>query len=434
MTKKTQNFFNEILLYSGQYALFYIIMNFSKDGFKYFNDTGHTILLLILIIQTFFLVYFGKKPIPRFLGSLIAPFFYTLVEFKIDYSFVFNLAHLFFWIFSIIIGSLQAIQLNLKNIKHKKLNEFFITFINITIFLFIYFYFDLKLELLKELNNGVIDEKTFSLKLQINYFNENLKIFLTDPAHIYIIIGGILLAISIAFGRIKILKLNEKIKYLFGIYVDSNIRDKILEDGKGISEKLEATILFSDIRNFTKTSESASPESITKMLNLYFSYWSNIAKKNNGIIDKYIGDAVMIVFKSKTSEIDAVKSAFEMLDSLENIQNILKKEKLPKLENIGIGIHKGEVIAGDIGGNNRLNYTYIGDTVNIASRLESLCKKFQSNIIISKIIFDLLPFKYKKLFIYHNNKILLKGKKEKIKICLYKIINLSYLKYYNCFH
>jgi hypothetical protein len=289
---------NELLLYSGQYALFYIIMNFCKDRIGYFSDLGHVFLIFVLIIQTFFLIKFGNKVIQRILGSLIAPLMYSIIEFRLDYEFILNSAHIFFWIFSICIGIVQALQIKTTNMKIRKLNEVVITLLNILMFLFIYFYFDLFISSQDLLKQGIITQEIFNRQLNITKLVENISTFIKDPTHVYIIIGGVLLTASIATGRIEILKLNEKIKELFGKYVDKNVRDKILTDGIGRSEKKELCILFSDIRNFSTISESNSPKDITKMLNVYFSEWAETANKYNGIIDKYIGDAVTNSFIS----------------------------------------------------------------------------------------------------------------------------------------
>ncbi len=132
---KIRNFFNELLLNSGQYALFYILMNFSNEKLLYFKDFGHTMLLFLLIFQTIFLVFYGSKPTFRFVGSLIVPFFYTIIEFQIEYEFIYNTAHIFFWVFSILGGLSQSLQIKVKNMVFKKINEYFFTFLNVITFL-----------------------------------------------------------------------------------------------------------------------------------------------------------------------------------------------------------------------------------------------------------------------------------------------------------
>jgi len=415
---KLRSFLNELLLYSGQYALFYVIMNFSKEGIFYFQDKGHTLLLFILALQTIFLVYFGHKAFWRFLGSLIAPLFYTIIEYELDFQFAFNIAHIFFWFFSIPIGLIQAIQIKTERIAVKKVNEILITFLNILIFLFIYFYFDLKLGLEELLLDNSIDSAMYAERLTIFFLGGGILTFLTDPAHIYILVGGVILALSLAIGRVEILELNEEIKRLFGRYIDKGIRDRILRDGSGVSEKTEVCVLFSDIRNFTSISERFNPEEITAMLNLYFTEWELLSREFGGIIDKYIGDAVMMIFRDDQERASerAALCALSMLKSLPEIKDKLEEKGLPVLQDIGIGLHYGPVIAGDIGSRNRVDYTYIGDSVNIASRLEGVCKDIPSNLVVSHAVYQDLPGKLQEQFSRNKEDIYLKGKAQPIQI------------------
>jgi adenylate cyclase len=180
-------------------------------------------------------------------------------------------------------------------------------------------------------------------------------------------------------------------------------------------------VLFSDIRNFTSISEKYEPEEITAMLNFYFGKWAQAAKEHEGIIDKYIGDAVMIVFKDEKNKAvtNALNCALKLLNERESIKFELADRKLPVFDDIGIGINFGTVIAGDIGGAERVDYTYIGDTVNIASRLESMCKEFNRHLIISSDSYDLLSEGNKKLFSKSYRTIQLKGKNQNTDIYLF---------------
>ncbi len=409
-------FFDELLLFSGQYALFYVLMNFTMYGLGYFSNLGHTFLLAALVLQTAFLVKYGSRPKARLLGSLIAPFFYTLLELREGFDFILNTGHIFFWIFSLIIGVLQALGLKTQNQKLKVVYEFVITNVNVLIFFFIYFYFDLKLEIMEGLPDGNISAYQLKESLEIYNIETGFVSFISDATHIYIITGGIVLSLSLAMGRIKIIKLKNKINELFGTYVDKDIRDKIMTKIGGRSESREICILFSDIRNFSSISENNPPDRITRMLNLYFTEWDNITERNHGVIDKYIGDAVMVLFgisEPDSSCENAVQSAFHMLENLERINKRLAGEGLPVIENIGIGINSGGIIMGDIGSEKRKNFTVVGDNVNIAARLESLCKTHGIRLIVSESTYRQLTEGTQKRFKYLGD-LELKGKSEKI--------------------
>lgn len=411
-------FFNELLLYSGQYALFYIIFNFSDSGILYFTDIGHTLLLFILVVQTLILVKWGSKPLIRFLGSLIAPLVYTLIEIPEGLEFILNTGHVFFWVFSVLIGVLQAIYLISAKQKTRIFLEFIITSINVLIFMFVYFVFDVNIKYEEQYTQGLINQHQYLDSLEVTNVLNGLADFLDDPVHIYLIFAGLLLSASLAIGRVKLLKLKDKINELFGKYVDKDFRDRIVLNEEGKSEKKEVCILFSDIRSFTSISEKYPPDKITQMLNYYFSEWDKTVTENNGIIDKYIGDAIMVLFgiNDSTGACDnAVRSAEVMLKRLDDIKGFLLQNDMPVFENIGIGINFGEIIVGDIGSSSRKNYTVIGDNVNIASRLEHLCKKYKTPLIISestyKNLSDPLSENFKPL-----GKVMLRGKSEAFKV------------------
>lgn len=159
------------------------------------------------------------------------------------------------------------------------------------------------------------------------------------------------------------------------------------------------------------------------MLNLYFSEWSEYAKKYHRIIDKYIGDAVMIVFENSNKQTAckmAVSCAIDMFSKVKPLNEKLKNNGLPQLEGIGIGIHFGDVIAGDIGSLDRANYTYIGDNVNVTSRIESLTKRAKKHILISKDVYLHLDEETQKDFIKTKQAIKLKGRKNTVYIYYYR--------------
>ncbi|MBT4290122.1 MAG: adenylate/guanylate cyclase domain-containing protein [Deltaproteobacteria bacterium] len=411
-------FFDELLLFSGQYALFYILMNFTHDRLQYFTNIGHTLLLLILFFQTIVLVRFGEKPIYRFMGSLIAPLCYSILEMREGLEFLFNTGHVFFWIFSSITGLFQALQIKTLTQKLKLTLEFLITTINVTTFIFIYFYFDLKLSFGEHLANGSISKNQYQEYLNVSFVLEGLSDFLQDPAHIYIILGGLILSISLSIGRMRIIQLKDKVNDLFGKYVDKEIRDKILTVHGSDSERKEIAILFSDIRSFTAISEHHRPDEITKMLNFYFSQWDQSIVKYKGVIDKYIGDAVMVLFgisDNSSACNNAVACAMDMLKKMDHLKKELGRLNLPVIENIGVGVNFGSVIIGDIGSQQRKNFTVIGDNVNIASRLESLCKEKKVPLIISERTYTRLNSSLKSSF-KSLDEALLKGKSDKLNV------------------
>ncbi|MCE5301334.1 MAG: adenylate/guanylate cyclase domain-containing protein [Spirochaetia bacterium] len=168
-----------------------------------------------------------------------------------------------------------------------------------------------------------------------------------------------------------------------GAYLDPALKKEL--EGRGSNEiylggkTKTATIFFSDLRGFTHMTESSEPERVIKILNDYFSMATKIIEKNNGTVNKYIGDAVMAVFEEPPKYRDfkdADKAVISALDIQEHFKVLLakwnreKKPGEPELQlGLGVGLARGEVIAGNIGSEERMEYTVIGDTVNFASRL-----------------------------------------------------------------
>lgn len=174
-----------------------------------------------------------------------------------------------------------------------------------------------------------------------------------------------------------------------GKYLSQDIMQNVVQNIDDIrlgGKKANVTVLFADIRGFTSMSEKMTAEEVSVILNEYFSEIEPIITKYNGVINKFIGDAVMAIFGEPIQDINhpqnAVKCACEMLKKVEQLQDKWLFEGKPKIE-IGIGINTGEAFVGNIGSEKRLEYTVIGDMVNLASRIESYNKVYKTNMLIS---------------------------------------------------
>lgn len=162
---------------------------------------------------------------------------------------------------------------------------------------------------------------------------------------------------------------------------------EVLNRGK----RQEVTILFQDIRDFTKMSEKMQADDLAEFLNEFRKRMTNVIFANGGTLDKYIGDAIMATFGTPTvsenDTLNAVNAGKQMLSSLKE-WNIERKREGKSEIRIGIGLHCGEVFTGNIGFEDRMEYTVIGDAVNTASRIESLCKQFQAEFLISDEVYQ----------------------------------------------
>ncbi len=159
-----------------------------------------------------------------------------------------------------------------------------------------------------------------------------------------------------------------------------------VELGEGI--RLPITVLFVDIRQFTTISERMTAEATMAFLNDYLKVVEPVIRSNHGFVDKYVGDAVMALFPEHP--VDAVRAALAMLDALDEF-NALRASSHNQAVRVGVGIHTGEVMLGTVGTGDRMDTTVIGDTVNIAARLEELTKHNSASILISEDVYSLLP-------------------------------------------
>ncbi len=162
-------------------------------------------------------------------------------------------------------------------------------------------------------------------------------------------------------------------------------RDEILHAGVGKTETL--SILFSDVRGFTKISETLPAEKVVTLLNCHFSEMADAIFNNFGTLDKFIGDAIMAYWGAPIPVSDhadrSVKAALDMMRALDTVNQRLAEMGLPSIE-IGIGINTGDVVLGNIGSDRKLDYTVIGDAVNVASRMEGITKMYGVPVVISE--------------------------------------------------
>jgi adenylate cyclase len=184
------------------------------------------------------------------------------------------------------------------------------------------------------------------------------------------------------------LREQERLRDAFNKYVSEKVYAKFRDGSLTLTgETREATILFSDIRSFTTLSEQLSAPEVVEMLNEYFSRMVDIVLKHDGFINKFIGDALMAIYNVPVDqdepELRAVNTGIEMMAALD-LLNHERKERGMFPIHIGIGINTGPVVAGNIGHQQRLEYTVIGDAVNLASRIESQTKVAGATLLISE--------------------------------------------------
>jgi class 3 adenylate cyclase/DNA-binding response OmpR family regulator len=226
------------------------------------------------------------------------------------------------------------------------------------------------------------------------YFNpvtmENITVFL----------GAASPVIANALSMRELLELQKNTRAAFARYVPADVMDDLINGSAKKaynSENRNVTVLFSDLKGFTAISEHSDAQSIVDFLNTWFAKMGVEILSEKGHIDKFIGDAIMAVFGAiqtlENSPVNAIKAAVKMLAAMDVINSSDTKLSRSKIE-IGIGINYGECILGNIGFKNKMDYTIIGDTVNLASRIESLTRHYRYPLIASEYVYELTKDKF----------------------------------------
>ncbi|MDR0410512.1 MAG: HAMP domain-containing protein [Treponema sp.] len=196
-----------------------------------------------------------------------------------------------------------------------------------------------------------------------------------------------------AFDAVMAQKREHRIRRIFQKYVPKDVIDKffVSPDSMLVGDNRNLSILFSDIRGFTTISEGMKPDRLVSSLNRYFSGQVDIIMDRNGVVDKYIGDAIMAFWGAPVShEDDAMQSVLAGLDMIDALKTFNEKQReLGEPEfHIGVGVNYGVVTVGNIGSERKMDYTVIGDTVNLASRMEGLTKMYHAELLISEPLYN----------------------------------------------
>ncbi len=212
---------------------------------------------------------------------------------------------------------------------------------------------------------------------------------------------------------------NRFITEAFSSYVSPQLLKVISGKPKALSlggEERNVTLLFSDIRSFTTISEGLDSTRLVQLLNTYFDPLTRVILDNGGMLDKYIGDAIMAIFNAPVDlpnhPTAAARSALEMIRTVERLNHQLEREGLPAI-NIGVGLNSGGAVVGNMGSSLRFNYTAIGDTVNLASRLEGQTKNYRCRIIVSEFTAERLDDEF---LLRRLDKVKVKGKNQAVRI------------------
>lgn len=218
----------------------------------------------------------------------------------------------------------------------------------------------------------------------------------------------------------------KKVRGAFQYYLSPAVVEQVLGNPERLQlggEKKDLTVLFSDIRGFTSISERMSPEGLVKFMNEYLTAMTDIVFQHDGLLDKYIGDAIMAIWGAPMDQPDhprrACRTALEMIGALLRLQKKWAAEGMPEL-NIGVGVNTGPMVVGNMGSKRRFSYTVMGDSVNLGSRLEGLNKVYGTRIITSETTWERVK---EEIFGRELDAVRVKGKAHPVRI--YELIALQ---------
>ena len=268
------------------------------------------------------------------------------------------------------------------------------------------------------------DSIQFLIFIGITILIEIGGLFLFDYGYNWPIVQTVILLASsyIYFVVLKYLteqKQNSFLKQAFSRYINPKLLTQLLSKPEGLTlggEKKNMTVLFSDIRGFTAISEKLDPADLIDLINRYLERMCGIILKNNGTIDKFIGDAIMAFWNAPLEEQEhqllAIKTALEMQEEVEKFNQEINQEF-----KVGVGINTGDMIVGNVGSNLRFDYTVLGDNVNLGSRIEGLTKKYGVGILITESVVEKLIIKKSDMIIFRFlDQVIVKGKSKAINI------------------
>jgi len=387
MRVDVRRFFDEFFLYSSQFFVFFILMLLITPSADALGPLSLVIVTLFLVVQILLLVGQGHKPVLRILFSFITPASYTLVRMLTGTFIPLDMAIGFIWGAALYVGLFQAIALSGRGTWFKRAAEALLAAGVVLLFVFFYFYLDLRLGLSKRLAAGQIDPTQYAKALGLASFGSSFLKFLETPQNLFLVFGIATFGLMLLASKVKVLGLRSRIAGLFGTArVDENVGDPAAAAGQAAI----VTVLSSDIRDFTGLADRLSPERSVAILNSYYAVWAVAADRHGGRIAGTTGDSVVVVFGllgEKDAAERALACARDFIDELPGFKDDLQSASLPVPTDVSIGMHSGTIVAGDLGVQGSRRLGVFGEAVSTAARLDSLCREFKQDILLSQSVF-----------------------------------------------
>jgi len=382
-----KRFVEEFLLYSSQLVVFFVMMLALIPSSDALPPTALLMVTTFLLIQIVLLSIQGQSPLLRFLYSFITPAGYALVRSLSGAFILTDMGNLFLWGAAFYVGLFQSLSIAFRGRFVQNLTETMLAIGSVAIYVFLYYYLDLRVGLSAALTRGDIDLAGFRKALDILSFPKSMFVFILSPQHAFFAFGAAIFAALLLANRVRVLSLRNRIAGLFG---ENRLSSPAPRPGPALGEEILVVVLSADILDFTGFASRLTASRAVDVLNRYYSLWGLVAERHHGEIVGVTGDSVLAVFGllgSREAAEEAVATAADFFGAMPGLQDDLRAASLPALGGVSVGIHSGTIVAGDLGLPGQRSIGIFGDAVSVAARLDSLCREFKQDLLVSQPVF-----------------------------------------------
>lgn len=385
-----KRYLEEFFLYSSQFVLFFILILFSTPPIIRPDSAALVSLIVFLLGQTALLARFGHRPSARFIFSLITPLGYTLMQSLSGAVKTIDMASFFLWATALYLGGIQALAIMFMRKWPKRIAEVFLSMGTIFTFIFFYFYLDLRLTSTQAYDAGELGYEGLIANLSLANFIPAFIIFAKTLQHVFFMFGAAMFGTFMVADKIKQVSLKARLDQIYAV-IEPPAAALSMRDQVAGGENRDVVILYADLWNFTPIAEKEGARATIGLLNRYYALWDIVVRRHKGLVEQYVGDTAIVVFGlmgEKDAADEAVACAFDFLYEFSHLQEDLASHRLPLVKHIGIGVHAGKVAVGELSAASGIQRIgIVGEAVNIAARLDSLCREFKQDLLISAPVY-----------------------------------------------
>jgi len=388
-----KRYLEEFFLYSSQFVLFFILILFSTPPIIRPDSAALVSLIVFLLVQTALLARYGHRPSARFLFSLMTPLGYTLMQALSGPVKSVDMASFFLWATALYLGGIQALAIMFMRKWPKRIAEVFLSMGTIFTFIFFYFYLDLRLSSSKAYEAGELGYEGLIANLALANFIPAFLTFAKTLQHVFFMFGAAMFGTFMVADKIKQVSLKARLDQIYAV-IEPPAAALSMRDQVAGGENRDVVILYADLWNFTPIAEKEGARATIGLLNRYYALWDIVVRRHKGLVEQYVGDTAIVVFGlmgEKDAADEAVACAFDFLYEFSHLQEDLASHRLPLVKHIGIGVHAGRVAVGELSAASGIQRIgIVGEAVNIAARLDSLCREFKQDLLISAPVYKQL--------------------------------------------